>query len=73
MVCVIGMSSGAGFPWERGEDWGEVPDNASLGDVPGEPGGREPLPFGMTVPPSGLVTVMAGVPGADALASWPFP
>lgn len=76
MVCVTGISSGAGLPCVGGEDGGEEglvedPGRTSLGTEPGEPGGREPLPFGTTLP-SGFVIVIAGVPWPPVVASCPF-
>lgn len=76
MVCVTGMSSGAGLPCAAGDDageeaFGEVPDMGSVGLELGEPGGRAPLPFGTTLP-SGFVMVIAGVPWPAGAASCPL-
>ncbi len=68
IVCVTGMSRGAGFEPKTGGDPGSVEeagvfDEGWLGDE-SDPGGREPPVTGMGVP-SGLETLIAGVPFSD--------
>lgn len=79
MVCVTGISSGAGL-LPAGEDVAEDDGAAGeswlaavelAGDDPSAPGGREPLPASVVVVPSGFDTFIAGFPFPTPFCSVP--
>lgn len=80
MVCVGGMSSGAGLVPAEGDDEGELvagtwfPDIVELvaEDELSAPGGLDPFPVRTVVAPSGPETLIAGVPFSAPWWSEPF-